>query len=186
MKYICFGYLEPGKFEGMKPRWRRTEKTRAVLPQLPSSEPVAEKAKPEGAREPTGHGRDGAAQFTGARIVTVRHQILHPGNACPECGVGKIYRQKQPKTLVKLLTRKAIFHVTLISLTACGIRHGSVSTPTQSFQKSCDGSPNGASISGYLLPTTPKGVSCIPVTKTCVNGVWTGPSNVYSSCTELP
>ena len=33
--------------ERVKPRWRTTEKTRAVLPQIPSSEPAAEKAKPE-------------------------------------------------------------------------------------------------------------------------------------------
>ena len=52
--------------ERAKPRWRTTEKTRAVLPQTPSSEPAAEKAKPEGENERTGHGRNGAGRFTGA------------------------------------------------------------------------------------------------------------------------
>ena len=51
--------------ERAKPRWRTTEKTRAVLPQTPSSEPAAETAEPEGERERTGHGRNGAARFTG-------------------------------------------------------------------------------------------------------------------------
>ncbi len=85
---------------------------------------------------------------------------------------------------ITLLTRKAIFVVAMISLAACGIRtHNSI--PSQSLPKSCDGSPHGATVSGYLLPTAPKGTSCIPVSKTCVNGVWSGP-NVFPSCTELP
>ena len=46
--------------ERAKPRWRTTEKTRAVLPQSPGTEPAAEKANPEGEREPTGHGRNRA------------------------------------------------------------------------------------------------------------------------------
>ena len=33
--------------ERVKPRWRTTEKTRAVLPQPPGPEPAAESAKPE-------------------------------------------------------------------------------------------------------------------------------------------
>jgi transposase len=91
--------------EQAKPRWRTTEKTRAVLPQPPSSEQAAERPSPEGERQPTGHGRNGAARFTGARTVTVPHKTLHPGDACPECGVGKVYRQKQPKTLVRIVGR---------------------------------------------------------------------------------
>jgi hypothetical protein len=89
--------------ERAKPRWRTTEKTHAVLPQVPSSEPAAEKPSPEGESQPAGHGRNGAARFTGARTVTVPHQTLHPGDTCPECGVGKVYRQKQPKTLVRIV-----------------------------------------------------------------------------------
>jgi len=91
--------------ERAKPRWRTTEKTRAVLLQTPGSEPAAEKPSPEGDRPPAGHGRNGAARFTGARTVTVPHQTLHPGDACPECGVGKVYRQKEPKTLVRIVGR---------------------------------------------------------------------------------
>lgn len=84
--------------ERVKPRWRTTEKTRAVLPQPPGSEPAAEKAQPEEQSARTGHGRNGAARFTGARTVRVPHKTLHPGDDCPECGVGKVYRQKEPKT----------------------------------------------------------------------------------------
>ena len=71
--------------ERAKPRWRTTEKTRAVLPQLPSSEPAVEKPSPESGSQPKkGHGRNRAAKFTGARPVTVPHKTLHPGDACPE------------------------------------------------------------------------------------------------------
>ncbi|HKE24112.1 MAG TPA: IS66 family transposase [Bryobacteraceae bacterium] len=91
--------------ERVKPRWRTTEKTRAVLPQPPGSEPSVANAKPEEERKPAGHGRNSAARFTGARTVRVPHQTLHHGDACPECGVGKVYRQKEPKTLVRIVGR---------------------------------------------------------------------------------
>jgi transposase len=91
--------------ERAKPRWRTTEKISVVLPQPPSSEPAAERPSPESGSRPKGHGRNRAAKFTGARTVTVPHKTLHPGDACPECGVGKVYRQKQPKTLVRIVGR---------------------------------------------------------------------------------
>lgn len=88
-----------------KPRWRTTEKSRAVLPQPPDSEAAGEKPSPEGEGRSRGQGRNGAARFTGARTVTVAHKTLHPGDACPECGVGKVYRQKEPRTLVRIVGR---------------------------------------------------------------------------------
>ncbi len=91
--------------ERAKPRWRTTEKTCVVLPQPPSSEPAAEKPPLEGERQPAGQGRNGAARFTSARTVRVQHTNLHPGDICPECGVGKVYRQKEPKTLVRIVGR---------------------------------------------------------------------------------
>jgi len=98
--------------ERVKPRWRRTEKTRAVLPQTASSEPAADQPSPEGDSEPAGHGRNGAARFTGARTIPVRHKTLHPGDRCPECGVGKVYRQKEPKTLVRIVGRRSPLEAT--------------------------------------------------------------------------
>lgn len=91
--------------ERAQPRWRTTEKTRAVLPQPPSSEPAGEKSSPDGERQSRGHGRNSAARFTGAQTITVQHKRLRPGDACPECGVGKIYHQKEPKTLVRIVGR---------------------------------------------------------------------------------
>ena len=69
---------------------RNTEKTSAVLP--PDAAPAG---KPEtGESAPCGHGRNGAAAFTGANKVAVAHATLHPGDLCPECRRGKVYRQK--------------------------------------------------------------------------------------------
>lgn len=51
--------------------------------------------------------------------------------------------------------------------------------------KSCGGVPHGTAQSGYQSPTSPKGVPCIPATKTCLDGTWSGPE-VFSSCHELP
>ena len=70
-------------------RKRNTEKTSAVLP--PDAAPAG---KPEtGESTPPGHGRNGAAAFTGANKVAVTHATLHSGDMCPECPERKVYRQ---------------------------------------------------------------------------------------------
>ena len=80
-------------------RKRNTEKTSAVLP--PDAAPAS---KPEtGESAPAGHGRKGAAAFTGANKVAVAHATLHSGDPCPECLRGKVYRQKEPATLVRFV-----------------------------------------------------------------------------------
>jgi hypothetical protein len=57
-------------------------------------------------------------------------------------------------------------------------------TACENFTKSCDGQPYGSIVNGYLQPTTPHGTNCTPATKTCLNGIWSGPE-VFPSCTEL-
>lgn len=54
----------------------------------------------------------------------------------------------------------------------------------ENHTKSCDGSPHGSVINGYLQPTSPKGFPCTIATKTCLNGAWLGPE-VFESCTEF-
>ena len=49
-----------------------------------------------------GHGRNGAAAYTGANKIKVPHAALHQGNACPECEKGKIYPLAEPATLVRV------------------------------------------------------------------------------------
>ena len=79
-------------------RKRNTEKTSAVLtPVAPADNPVA------GEAALAGHGRHGAAAFTGARRVSVAHATLHAGDRCPECLKGKVYRQKDPARLIRFV-----------------------------------------------------------------------------------
>jgi transposase len=82
---------------GMLPQSRSTEKTRNVLEQPAASAPENE---PEPAK---GHGRNGASSYTGAKKVTVSHPQLHAGDACPGCEKGKVYPQKEPRTLVRIV-----------------------------------------------------------------------------------
>jgi hypothetical protein len=90
--------------EKAAPRWRTTEKTRAVIETTPSPSPITEQPSSENEElEPAGHGRNGVAVFKGAWKVVVPHPELKPGDVCPECGEGKVYRQKEPKTLVRIV-----------------------------------------------------------------------------------
>jgi transposase len=89
--------------ERVAPRSRTTEKTRTVLDKNTDAAPAAKEAKRESNRPAAGHGRNGAAAFTGATRIVVAHATLQPGDLCPECRVGKVYRQKQPKTLIRIV-----------------------------------------------------------------------------------
>src|SRR5258707_6473573 len=86
---------------GLAAPTRATEKTKSVLPaadNAPSEEQATEK-KP---RQP-GHGRNGAAAFTGAEKVAIRHPELQAGDSCPSCETGKVYQQRQPKTIIRVV-----------------------------------------------------------------------------------
>src|ERR1700674_2677655 len=99
-------------------RKRNTEKTSAVLPD------AAQAGKPEtGESAPAGHGRNGAAAFTGANKVAVAHATLHSGDLCPECRRGKVYRQKEPATLVRFVghapLEATVFEMERLRCNAC-------------------------------------------------------------------
>jgi transposase len=101
--------------------WKRnTEKTSAVLPQDATSA-----GKPEsGASAPAGHGRHGAAAFTGANRVPIAHATLHAGDRCPECRQGRVYRQKEPATLVRFVghapLEATVIEMERLRCNACG------------------------------------------------------------------
>jgi hypothetical protein len=46
------------------------------------------------------HGRNGAAAYTGATRVVVKHKRLKPGDPCTLCPKGKVYPMKEPKRVV--------------------------------------------------------------------------------------
>jgi transposase len=58
----------------------------------------------EGAAQPKrpGHGRNGAAAYTGATKIPVPHASLRGGDACPECQKGKVYPLATPAVLVRV------------------------------------------------------------------------------------
>jgi transposase len=84
---------------GMLAKPRSSEKTSAVVEQ---SETAAANDGPS-PESPKGHGRNGAAAFSGAKKVVVPHPTLHSGDACPGCEKGKVYSQKEPRTLVRIV-----------------------------------------------------------------------------------
>jgi transposase len=101
-------------------RKRSTEKTKAVLPQ---NAPPADKPDP-GESAHQGHGRNGAAAFTGAHRVAVAHATLHSGDRCPACRQGRVYRQKASATLVRFVghapLEATVFEMERLRCNACG------------------------------------------------------------------
>jgi transposase len=92
---------------------RMTEKTDSVLgkKEESSSQPEGESTgaedQPSGVKAP-GHGRNGSAAFESAQKVETKHQQLKSGEACPECPNGKVYTQKEPRTLIRLVGQAPI------------------------------------------------------------------------------
>jgi transposase len=100
-------------------RKRNTEKTSAVLP--PDAVPAGKSDSSQSA--PAGHGRNGAAAFTGANRIAIAHAALHAGDQCPECRRGKVYRQKDPATLVRFVghapVEATVFEMERLRCNAC-------------------------------------------------------------------
>jgi transposase len=98
---------------------RSTEKTSAVLA---DSAPTGDRGTNETAA--VGHGRNSAAAFRDANRVAVPHRTLHSGQMCPECSEGKVYRQKEPATLVRIVgqapLRTTVFEMERWRCNACG------------------------------------------------------------------
>ena len=86
-----------------------TEKTEQVLGEERSdsaAEADAATGSPSGAgatRKTTpGHGRNGAAAYSGAKHIRVAHADLSRGDACPGCPHGKVYPLEPPAVLVRI------------------------------------------------------------------------------------
>ena len=102
---------------------RNTEKTSAVLE--PKAPPAAVDTPPEPEKPSRpGHGRNGADAFTGADKTAIAHSTLHAGDACPGCGGGKVYRQKEPATLIRIIgqapLKATVFEMERLRCNACG------------------------------------------------------------------
>lgn len=101
---------------------RNTEKTNSVLEPKNSSPAATESPEPEPSA-PSGHGRHPATAFTGAEKVSVQHVQLKPGDPCPECREGRVYRQKEPKTLIRVVgqapLKATVFEMERLRCNAC-------------------------------------------------------------------
>lgn len=77
-----------------------TEKTRDVL--AGKGAPPGEKKKKD-KKKRKGHGKNGAADYTGAERVAVTHPSLAAGQQCPACQKGKIYALGEPGRTVRVI-----------------------------------------------------------------------------------
>jgi transposase len=66
-------------------------------------------------KKPKGHGRNGAADYTGAKKVKIAHDSLKHGSRCPQCQKGKVYRHNKPATVVRV-TGKAPLQATVYQM----------------------------------------------------------------------
>jgi hypothetical protein len=92
----------------------RTEKTRAVIPEGDHDAPAASASdrdddappsateKEERAGPRPGHGRHGAADYTGAERIPVSHASLKSGDPGPHCRKGRVYEVARPGVLIRM------------------------------------------------------------------------------------
>jgi transposase len=91
----------------------QTEKTKQLFPPPASADSPNPAATPPPKRR--GHGRTAAADYTGAKRVSVPHPQLRPGDLCPDCQQGLLYRLKRPAQIVRI-TAQALFAATRFEL----------------------------------------------------------------------
>ena len=91
-----------------------SEKTAAVLGDQearPRSEPSTQAATTAPKPKRKGHGRNGAAAYTGAERIPVPHGTLQHKAPCPACSQhkqGKVYVQREPRTVVRIVGQAPI------------------------------------------------------------------------------
>ena len=103
--------------------YRNSEKTKDVLP--PKGKAASSQAKAAANKPPRpGHGRNAASDFSGAKRIKVAHATLHSGDACPGCARGKVYQQKEPKPLVRIMGQApltaTVYELERLRCNACG------------------------------------------------------------------
>lgn len=93
----------------------KTEKTSAVF---------GDAQPPVPAEPASGHGRNGATAYGGAKKVCIKHAKLVHGDRCPECTRGNVYEQKEPKALVRIVGQAplaaTVYELERLRCNACG------------------------------------------------------------------
>jgi hypothetical protein len=72
------------------------------------SEDDPEENKDKSDKRKKGHGRNGAADYTGADKILVPHTELKSGDHCPDCLKGKVYKLKVPKVVVRIVGKAPV------------------------------------------------------------------------------
>lgn len=105
-----------------------TETAKNVLPKDESaSESSTPSQKPQGEKKPKrkGHGRNGAASYTGAERVVVEHPELKSGDPCPACEKGKVYELSLPSTVVRIVgaapLKATVYELARLRCNLCGM-----------------------------------------------------------------
>jgi transposase len=106
--------------ERLLPR-SKTEKTSSVFSDPESAAPEPDRQQ----RDPsTGHGRNGADAYRGAKKVEIAHPKMAHGDRCPDCARGNIYTQKEPKALVRIVGQAplaaTVYELERLRCNACG------------------------------------------------------------------
>jgi len=88
----------------------RTEKLKNVIKdKLDSSKSSQENTTDKSNKpKPKGHGRNAAADYTGAEQIKVDHATLKPKDNCPDCLKGILYEMKVPKIVVRITGKAPI------------------------------------------------------------------------------
>jgi len=84
----------------------RTEKLKNVIKDEEKSDSLKSKQQhttdKSNKPKPKGHGRNAAADYTGAQQIKVPHATLKPQDECPGCLEGILYEMKVPKVVVRI------------------------------------------------------------------------------------
>jgi transposase len=103
---------------------RTTEKTRTVVEQPKLAGDASTPSDKSECGTSKGHGRNSASAYTGARKVEIHLANLSCGDGCPECARGRVYTQRQPKTLVRIVgqapVEATVFKMERLRCNACG------------------------------------------------------------------
>lgn len=74
--------------------------------------------------KPKGHGRNGSADYPGAKRIGVRHESLKPGAPCPECPKGRVYPSKPPSMVLCLIgaapVQATVYELERLRCNLCG------------------------------------------------------------------
>lgn len=90
----------------------------------PSNESPADDSDEAEPASKQGHGRNGAEAYRGAEQIEVPHESLAAGDACPECGQGKVYEVACPGVLVRVVGQAPlyakVYHLQKLRCHLCG------------------------------------------------------------------